>query len=64
MQWRELALDFIFHREVQLRGFVGLAMPQSCPRFARVVIAVMKEENNFAADFLLGKIRTAAGRNK
>jgi hypothetical protein len=51
MERRKLPLNFVFYGEVQLRRLVGLAMTQDGPRFARIVVAVVIEENNHTADF-------------
>ena len=53
MQRREFALDFVFESKIEVRRLVGFAMAQNGFRFARIVVAVVKEENNFAADFFL-----------
>ena len=50
---RKLALDFVFEGEIEGRRFVGLAMTQHGFRFARIVVAVVIKENDFAADFAL-----------
>src|SRR5581483_3081212 len=36
-----------------MRHLVRLAVAQSCPRFARIVIGIVEKENDLAADFLL-----------
>ena len=43
----------ILKGKVKLRRFVGFAMAQDGSRFARIVIAVVEEENDLAADFPL-----------
>jgi hypothetical protein len=50
---RKFPLEPVFEGEVELRRFIGFAMTQDGLCFARVVVAVVTEENNFAADFLL-----------
>jgi hypothetical protein len=50
---RKLALVFIGKREVELRRLVRPAMAQNGSRLTRIVVAVVKKENNLAADFLL-----------
>src|ERR1039458_7607395 len=40
-----------------MRRLVGFAVAQKGFRFARIVIAVMQEENDFSADFLLQPAR-------
>ena len=53
MQRRKFALNSVFKSEVQLRRLVGFAVAENGPRFARIVVAVVKKENDFAADFRL-----------
>jgi hypothetical protein len=43
-------LYLVIESEVQLNGFPGLAMVKRRARLARVMIAVVIEENNFPAD--------------
>src|SRR5262249_45234944 len=50
---RKFPLNLVGHSEVQLRRLVRLAMAQEGFRFARIVIAVVIEKNDFAAQFLL-----------
>ena len=50
---RKFALNTIFKGEVKLRRLIGFAMAQDGPRFARIVIAVVEEENNLTTDFPL-----------
>ncbi len=47
------ALNIIFKGEVKLRRFIGLTMTQDSSRLARIVIAVVEEENNLTTDFTL-----------
>ena len=54
---RKFALNIIFKGEVKLRRLIGLAMAQDGSRFARIVIAVVEEENNLTADFTLQPAR-------
>ena len=49
--WRKFSLDPIFERKIQEGGFVGFAMTKDCLGFSRVVIAVVAEEDDLAADF-------------
>ena len=46
-------MNFIFNSEVELCRFIGLAVAQDSSRFARIVVAVMIEENDFTADLPL-----------
>ena len=50
---RELALDFVLEGEVKLRRLIGLAVAQDGLGFARIVIAVVAEEHDLAADLRL-----------
>ena len=43
--------------EVEDRRLVGLAMTQNGLGFARIVVAVVAEKNNFTADFFLQPAR-------
>ncbi len=76
---RKFALDTVSKGEVKLRRLAGLTMTQESSRFAGIVIAVVEEENNLAANFTLEpkrgldfcnkenaseKIRRVAGQNK
>ncbi len=45
----KFTLDSIFEREVELGRFAGLAMAEERLGFARIMVAVVAEENNFAA---------------
>ena len=53
MKRGKLPLDFVLEREIQVGRFVGFAMAQDGFCFTRIVIAVVAEENNFAANFFL-----------
>ena len=50
---RKLALSTISKGKVMLRRFIGITMAQDGPRLARIVIAVVEEENNLTTDFPL-----------
>ena len=50
---RELPLELAGDREVQLRRLAGLAMAQDRPRLARIVVAVVAEEDDSPADLRL-----------
>ena len=50
---REFSLQFVFKSKVEVRRLVGFAMAQDRFGFARIVIAVVAEENDLAADFRL-----------
>ena len=47
----------VFKSEIQDGGFVSSAMAEDGPGFARIVIAVVAEEYNFAAEFGLKPAR-------
>ena len=53
IQRREFPLELVLEGEIELRRLAGLAMAQDGLRFARVVVAVVIEEDDFAADFRL-----------
>ena len=53
MQRRELPLHFVDEAEIQGRRFVRFAMAQHGSGFARIVIAVVTEEDNLPAKLLL-----------
>lgn len=53
MQRRKFPLKTVGESEIQLRGFPGFAMAQECPGLARIVVAVVVEEDDLAADFFL-----------
>ena len=44
-------LHFVFEFEVQCVGLARLAVAEDCAGFARVVVGVMEEEDDFSADF-------------
>jgi hypothetical protein len=46
---REFSLEPVFESEVELRRLAGLAMAEKRLGFARIMVAVVAEENNFAA---------------
>ena len=46
-------LDPVFKGEVELGRLIGFAMAQNGLRFARVMVAVVAEEDDFAADLRL-----------
>src|ERR1700722_20247049 len=50
---RKSALNTVFKGKVKLRQLKGIPMAQDSSRFARIVIAVVEEENNFATDCTL-----------
>ena len=50
---RKFSLKPVFEGEVELGRFIGLAMAQDGFGFARIVVAVVVEENDFAADLRL-----------
>ena len=50
---RKFPLDPVFEGEVELGRLIGFAMAQDGLRLARVVVAVVAEINDFAADFRL-----------
>ena len=47
---RELALDLVLEGEVERAGLPGLAVPQRGLRLPRVVVAVVAEEDDLAAE--------------
>jgi hypothetical protein len=53
MERREFPLEPVFESEVELRRFAGLAMAEEGLGFARIMIAVVVEKNNFTTDFRL-----------
>src|ERR1035437_5327740 len=53
MKRGKLPLGFVCECKIEQRRFVGFAMAQDGLCFARIVIAVVTEENDFAADFFL-----------
>ena len=53
MQRREFALELVCEGEIEYRRFLGFAMAEDGLGFARIVVAVVIEENDFAAHFLL-----------
>ena len=76
---RKFPLEPVFEGEIELGRFIGLAMAQDGSGFARIVVAVVAEEDDFAAEFraaaagpsgfwqtgsVSGKTRTVAGQNK
>jgi hypothetical protein len=50
---REFSLEPVFEGEVELRRLAGLAMAEERLGFARIMITVVVEENNFTADLRL-----------
>ena len=50
---RKFALNTIFKGKVKLRRLIGFTMTQDSSRLARIVIAVVEEENNLTTDFTL-----------
>jgi hypothetical protein len=50
---RKFPLDFVHEGEIQCCRFIGLAMTQDSLRFPRVMVAVVTEKNDLAANFLL-----------
>src|ERR1035437_569881 len=48
---REFSLEFVCEREIKPRRLAGLAMAQGGLRFSRIVVAIMIEEKDLAADF-------------
>jgi hypothetical protein len=57
IQWRKLLLNLI--RELEIQGIFapGVPLVQNCNRLAAIVIAVMKEEHDLAANFSLQPAR-------
>ncbi|HEX7568968.1 MAG TPA: hypothetical protein VF492_00545, partial [Verrucomicrobiae bacterium] len=53
MKRGKFPLDFVCERKIEHRWLIGLAMTQDGLGFARIVVAVVTEENNLAADFRL-----------
>ena len=47
---RELALELVLEREIELDRLAGLAVAQGGPGLAEVVVAVVAEEDDLAAD--------------
>jgi hypothetical protein len=50
---RKFSLNSVLKREIQHRRFAGFTVPKDGLGFARVVVAVVAEENNFSADLRL-----------
>ena len=50
---REFALQLVLEGEIELRRLAGLAMAQDGLGFARIVVAVVVEEDDLAADLRL-----------
>lgn len=57
-------MEFVFEREVKPGRFLGLAMMQEGPGFARIMVAVVVEENDLAAEFRLEPPRRADFRHQ
>jgi len=53
VQRRELALGFVLIDEVEVARLVGAAVTERCLGFARIVVAVVVEEDDLAADLRL-----------
>src|SRR5690606_17630126 len=64
VEWRVLPLKLVCEGEVQPLQLAGLAVPESGLRFARVVVAVVIEEHDLAAQFALQSPRSLELREK
>ncbi len=59
-----MLLEFVFESEVDSSQLLGVTIAQDGDRFSRVVIAVVKEENDLTADLLLESSRGLDFREK
>jgi hypothetical protein len=57
IEGRIFALQLVFEGEIDFKRLVGFAMAQEGSGFARIVIAVVIEEDNLTADFGLEPLR-------
>ena len=53
IEWRKLLLDPILELKIQSDFLVAVLVSQNRNRLARVMITVVKEKNDFSANFLL-----------